>query len=60
MQPLLIFSIKMTAFMAVFLIASYFLFRHIRKIREKHGEPEDKKNNMMILKHFFFQDKSKD
>ena len=59
MDPLIDFSLRMAIFMGIFLLVSYFLFRHIERVRALYGEPEDKHNYMIVLKHYFFKkDKS--
>lgn len=55
MDPIIDFAMRAAIFMAFFLLISYLLFRHIERMRLLYGEPEDKNNYMMILKHFFFK-----
>ena len=53
--PMIEFAFRAMIFMAVFLVAAYFLFRHIERIKAQHGTPEDSDNYLAIIKHYFLR-----
>ena len=52
-EPMIEFTFRAMLFLAIFLAGAYFLFRHIEKVKIKHGTPEDSDNYMAIIKHYF-------
>lgn len=59
MDPIVEFSMRATLFMAVFLVIVYFMFRHIERIKNLHGEPKNKENYIAVLKYFFVKKSNK-
>lgn len=53
--PMFEFMIRAFVFMVIFLVAAYFLFVHIEKVKLKYGMPDDKENYLSILKHYFLK-----
>ena len=54
--PMIEFALRAMFFLGIFLVLAYFLFRHIEKIKIKHGTPEDSDNYLAILKHYFMRE----
>jgi heme/copper-type cytochrome/quinol oxidase subunit 2 len=57
MDALTEFFFRSSIFMIVFLCLAYYLFKHIEKIKKIHGTPQETKNMLVILKHFFLPQK---
>lgn len=54
--PMIEFAFRAMIFLAIFLIAAYFLFRHIEKVKMKYGSIEESDNYLAILKHYFMRE----
>ncbi len=50
------FMLRGSVFLAVFLAGAFFLFRHVQRVKQKYGAPNDQENYMKVLKHYFFRD----
>ena len=54
-EAMLEFALRGAVFLAFFLTGAFLLFRHVEKVKQKYGLPEDGANYMRVIYHFFFR-----